>query len=49
MNFLIRELSPLDKVTTELVSKIKRFKREEIRKIKFTWVSKDTEAQPIAD
>ena len=49
MNFLIREWSPSDEVMTELVSKTKRYRREEKMKIKFTSVSRDTEAQPIAN
>ena len=49
MNFLTGEWSPSDEVMTELVSKIKRFRREERMKIKFTWVSRDTKAQPTAD
>ena len=42
MNFLMRKWSTLNEVMAELVSQIKRFKREEKMKIKFTWVSRDT-------
>ena len=43
MNFLTGEWSPSYEVMTELVSKIKRFRREEKMKIKFTWVNRDME------
>ena len=36
MNFLTGEWSPSDEMITELVSKIKRFRREKKMKIKFT-------------
>ena len=36
MNFLTGEWSPSDEEMTELVSKIKRFRREEKMKVKFT-------------
>ena len=49
MNFFTGEWSYYDEVMTELVLKIKRFRREKKMKIKFTWISRDTEAQPIAD
>ena len=39
MDFLTGEWSPSDEVITELVSKIKGFRREEKMKIKFSWVS----------
>ena len=49
MNFLIGEWSPSDEVMIELVSKIKRFRKEEKMKVRFTWISRNTGAQPIAD
>ena len=49
MNFLTGEWYPSNEVMIKLVSKVKRFRREEKMKIEFTWVSRDTEAQPIAD
>ena len=49
MNFLVGEWSFSNEVMTELISKIKRFKREERMMIKYTWISWDMEAQPIAD
>ena len=41
MNILKRGWSPLDNVIAELFSKIKRFRKEEKIRIKFTWVSRD--------
>ena len=36
-------------VTSKLVSKTKRYRREVKMKIKFTWVSRDMEALPVID
>ena len=41
MNILKRGWSPSDNVIAELFSKIKRFRKEEKIRIKFTWVSRD--------
>ena len=49
MNFLTGEWSPSDKVMTELLLRIKMFRREDKMKIKFTWISRNKELQPIAD
>ena len=48
-NFFMGEWFLADEVITELVSQIKRFRREEKMNIKFTWVSMDTKLQPIAE